>query len=61
MSSEYKGVSLNKSTQKWQATTIINSKLNHIGTYIRERDAALAVDVYRIKKGLSPVNILKKL
>jgi hypothetical protein len=60
MSSSYKGVSLNKATRKWQATSIIEGTLYHIGTYTREREAAIAVDIYRIKRGLEPCNILKR-
>ena len=57
--SDYKGVSYKRATRKYQATTIINSELIHIGTFMEERDAAKAVDLYRLQRGLDAPNILK--
>eukprot|EP00985_Skeletonema_marinoi_P003536 scaffold1520_cov212-Skeletonema_marinoi.AAC.1 len=40
-SSKYKGVSLNKSKNKWQAQIKIDGKQHHIGCYANEEDAAV--------------------
>ena len=40
-SSKYKGVSLNKSKNKWQATITIHKEQHCIGTYANEEDAAV--------------------
>ena len=41
-SSKYKGVSLNKLTNKWRARIMINGKQKHLGYFMNEKDAAKA-------------------
>jgi hypothetical protein len=40
----YRGVSLNKNTNKWVAHIKVNGSQTHLGTYSSEADAALAYD-----------------
>ena len=42
--SKYKGVSWDKSRNKWRALIMIDNKYKHIGRYQDEREAALAYD-----------------
>jgi hypothetical protein len=45
----YKGVSLNKKSNKWHSIIIFNNKSIYLGSYINEIDAAKAYDVAAIK------------
>lgn len=45
-SSQYKGVSLHKKTGKYRAQIWRNGRLNHLGTFEKEIDAAAAVQEY---------------
>ncbi len=42
--SKYRGVIWEKKSQKWRARIKLNGKTNYLGTYVDERDAALAYD-----------------
>ena len=43
-SSEYKGVSWDKETQKWQASIHIDNKLKYLGRFENEKEAAVVYD-----------------
>jgi hypothetical protein len=61
-SSKYNGVYFKQRSSKWEAYIKINDgERIQVGTFTNEREAAKAVDIARIKNGLEPVNILKRL
>ena len=58
-SSKYTGVSKKVNAKKFLAVCTIDKVRHHIGSFNIDREAAIAVDKFRIKKGLKPINILK--
>jgi hypothetical protein len=48
-SSIYKGVSLHKQSKKWVAHIRVNSKLQHLGIFTNERDAAEAYNAAAVE------------
>ena len=53
----YKGVYYNKKRKKYIATITTNYKINYIGAFLYERDAAIAYNDYIIKNNLEYYNI----
>jgi hypothetical protein len=49
ITSQFKGVSLIKSTGAWRATITIDGKNTNLGHYATERDAAIAYDIAAVK------------
>ena len=43
-SSKYKGVTWNKDMRKWRTKICINSKVEHLGYFADEKEAAMAYD-----------------
>lgn len=51
-SSQFKGVSWHKTKQRWTANIRVDTKLRHLGSFLREEDAAIAYNnVARIEFG----------
>jgi|TARA_R110002167_G_scaffold361098_1_gene579055 hypothetical protein len=53
-SSQYRGVSWYKNTNRWLASCKINGKDKHLGYFDSEREAAIARDTYAFSQGFSP-------
>jgi len=60
-SSQYKGVSFHKLTNKWQSSIRINYKLIHLGTFQNEHDAAQKYNDYIINNNLTEFFILNNI
>ena len=60
--SQYLGVtwSIRATKKPWRARVCIKGEETHIGSFAIEREAAKAVDMYRIQRGLEPINVLKR-
>ena len=56
-SSRFRGVSWQKSTKKWLAQVYFAGNTKHVGSFVGEIEAALAIDAYAITNGVDqPLN-----